>query len=290
MNPFSGSFSQSVALPTGPLLLFSDSSSEMTDNSINHDYAASVQSDSRFITLREHNYYQMLTNAINTGLPHSVVYKTQLLIDYLFSRIQINPVWYPLVSKLCSYIALSYDASSYELQSATFTSPTIYASLLKSVRGKYQKDKEWLDYAIGFILLIVGPVIACDSPHAICYRLLQQIHFEYFVPYVEVVIDNLCTRYASLSLSAHTIAYLSILTTMKYYYGERTEYDIIPEQPIPERERDLCLCLISSLYKHLHHVCVELSKQTDAISISSRDKCITPVPSPKEIYAATYST
>lgn len=61
MNPFSCSLSQPVALPTGPLLLFSDSSSDMTDNSINHDYAASVQSDSRFITLREHNYFHMLT-------------------------------------------------------------------------------------------------------------------------------------------------------------------------------------------------------------------------------------
>ena len=82
MNPFSCSFSQSVA---GPLLIFSDSSSDMTDNSINHDYAASVQSDSRFITLREHNYFQMLTVVLIIPSSHRMQFTPVCRIQ-LFSK------------------------------------------------------------------------------------------------------------------------------------------------------------------------------------------------------------
>lgn len=46
---------------------------------------------------------------------------------------------------------------------------------------------------------------------------------------------------------------------MSYYYGECKEYVIVPEQVIPEREADLCLCLIASLYKFLHPICINIS-------------------------------
>lgn len=107
MNPFSGSFSQSVALPTGPLLLFSDSSSDMTDNSINHDYAASVQSDSRFITLREHNYYQMLTVVLIIPSSHrmllTLVCRIQLYTKHNFLLITSFLVFRLILSGILLY-------------------------------------------------------------------------------------------------------------------------------------------------------------------------------------------
>lgn len=143
------------------------------------------------------------------------------------------------------------------------------------------------------LLLVIVPILyVTDFFNRYILNTLYRMLKWSLIIFAQVGCSIDCVRigYASLSLSSHTIAYMSILTTMKYYYGERKEYDIIPEQSIPERERDLCLCLISSLYKHLHHVCVELSKQTEDASISSRDKCTTSALSPKEIYAATYST
>ena len=65
--------------------------------------------------------------------------------------------------------------------------------------------------------------------------------------------------YVSLSLSPHTIAYYSVLVSMKFYYGDCQGYAIVPERSIPERETDLCLCLIGSLYKFLHPICLSIA-------------------------------
>ena len=93
------------------------------------------------------------------------------------------------------------------------------------------------------------------SPYEISQELLANIHFSPFVPYAERVIDVLCSKYHSLSLSPHTIAFYSISILMKKYYGMNNAREPLPQQQVSPREHYLCLNLISHSFKQLRSVC-----------------------------------
>ena len=75
--------------------------------SYNHDYAASVQSDSRFITLREHNYYQMLTVVLIIPSSHrmllTLVCRIQLYTKHNFLLITSFLVFRLILSGILLY-------------------------------------------------------------------------------------------------------------------------------------------------------------------------------------------
>ena len=76
---------------------------------------------------------------------------------------------------------------------------------------------------------------------------------------VTIILTHYELGYVSLSLYPHTIAYYSVVVAMKYYYGDCHGYTITPEQSIPDRQTDLCLCLIGSLYRYLHPICLNIA-------------------------------
>ena len=264
MNPFQSVSTQSPALLTKPLLIYSSSPSHFLKDTVDHDYAISVQCNPKFIAMRERNYCQMLTSESTSSLPHTAIYKTQHLVDLFLSRVCIDSAWYPLLSRLCLYLVTSYNLCVEDCK--TNPSTGSFTSLLRLVEEKYNKSKVWLDYTLCYILSVTGSGITCECPYTISYRLLKQIKFECFESYAQIIIDNVCTRYVSPSLSPHTIAYYSVLVSMRFYYGDCQGYTIVPEQSIPERETSLCLCLIGSLYKFLHPICLNISNsQTPSI-------------------------
>lgn len=212
MNPFQSVSTQSPALLTKPLLIYSSSPSHFLKDTVDHDYAISVQCNPKFIAMRERNYCQMLTvrrvlqhriqSESTSSLPHTAIYKTQHLVDFFCPECVQTPAWYPLLSRLCLYLVTSYNLCVEDCKTNPSTGSFVrvhqvddlQTSLLRLVEEKYNKSKVWLDYTLCYILSVTGSGITCECPYTISYRLLKQIKFECFESYAQIIIDNVCTR------------------------------------------------------------------------------------------------
>ena len=68
---------------------------------------------------------------------------------------------------------------------------------------------------------------------------------------------------------------------MHFYYGDCSNYPIHSEKTISDRERALCLCLISHLYPEMHSICLRFSSEEDdnedlGGTLSSKQSSISP--------------
>lgn len=92
-------------------------------------------------------------------------------------------------------------------------------------------------------------------PYTYCEELLKSIQFSHFQTYAKCLIDVVCSKSESLSISPHCIAYTSISILMKRYYGLFNGCEPLPFMKLDEREYYLCLNILNLSFPGLSHVC-----------------------------------
>lgn len=124
-------------------------------------------------------------------------------------------------------------------------------------------------------------ILNWKCPYTFCIELLDSIHFPQFQMFAFTAIDIVCSNERSLSLSPHTIAYLSITSLMKKYYGISNGREPVPLEPIDVREQFLCLDILSISFYQLHNVCIQMTTTIQPIVCNESKQNTSPVKSPK---------
>lgn len=126
-----------------------------------------------------------------------------------------------------------------------------------------------------------------NCPYSICQELLKSINFPELQSFAECVIDVLCSKDRSMALSAHTIAYYSIVALMKKYYGVNNGREPVMPAPIDAREHYLCLCLINTSFPQLQDICMYMASPSLSSPCNHKKGkgCI--IPSPKSHFSET---
>lgn len=153
--------------------------------------------------------------------------------------------------------------------------------MLTQTKTIYKKNQEWLDYCIFYVMSLSDTLLNWKCPYTFCIELLDSIHFPQFQMFAFTAIDIVCSNERSLSLSPHTIAYLSITSLMKKYYGLSNGREPLPLEPIDVREKYLCLDILSISFYQLHNVCIHMCVPVQPIICNDSKQRSSLVRSPK---------
>lgn len=148
----------------------------------------------------------------------------------------------------------------------------------------FHQDKQWVDYCIFYVLSKCNPSITMKCPYIYCKDLLDRIAFPQFQAFAEMVIDVICSKNLSMSISPHCIAYTSIHALMKKYYGLHNGREPQPLLEIDKREYMLCLNIICQSFHQLRDVCKYMA-MTQNVTQCDKNHMI---PSPKNQTAAMF--
>ena len=234
-----------------------DDTKEQATPALIPDYGIIVQHWDSSRKFRENSYIRFLRIAYLGQLPRTIVYRAQLVLDYVLSTYTVQDRYLLILPKMCLYTIINtYRNRGYKINQVCN-----YKSIVLEAKMDLSEPQEWVDQCLQVISAVGQEAIDGDCPYTIMHKMLANIYSQQFEHKTQLILDWIIIWRQSISLSAKTMAFYSIQVLMEHLRGTKYYRPLVANFTIDSRESCLCLHLISLSFPPLRQTCKVISRK-----------------------------